>query len=51
MVKHGEPTAEDIKCELQLNALSAMEPKWEIDLGWFKEIKAYDDNNANAEKV
>ena len=40
-----EPTAEDIKCELQLQALSAVEPlKWEIDLGWFKkEIKAYED--------
>ena len=40
-----EPSAEDIKCELQLQALSAVEPlKWEIDLGWFKkEIKAYDD--------
>ena len=40
-----EPTAEDIKCELQLQALSAVEPlKWEIDLGWFKkQIKEYDD--------
>lgn len=40
-----EPTEEDIKCELQLSALSTVEPlKWEIDLGWFrKEIKAYDD--------
>ena len=38
-----EPTAEDIKCELQLQALSAVEPlKWEIDLGWFKkQIKEY----------
>lgn len=40
-----EPTDEDIKCELQLQALSAWEPlKWEIDLGWFKNnIKKYDD--------
>lgn len=40
-----EPSAEDIKCELQLQALSTVEPlKWEIDLGWFKkEIKAYED--------
>ncbi len=29
-----EPSAENIKCELQLQALSAVEPlKWEIDLG------------------
>ena len=40
-----EPTDEDIKCELQLSALSVVEPlQWEIDNGWFKkEISKYDD--------
>ena len=39
-----EPSAEDIKCELQLQALSTVEPlKWEIDLVGLKEIKAYED--------
>ena len=39
--EYYEPTAEDIKCELQLQALSAVEPlKWEIDLGWFKKLLA-----------
>lgn len=40
-----EPTPEDIKCELQLQALSSWEPlKFEFDLGWFKkELKEYDD--------
>ena len=40
-----EPTEEDIKCELQLSALSVWEPlKYEFDLGWFKkQIKPYED--------
>lgn len=40
-----EPTAEDIKCELQLGALDVWEPlKYEFDLGHFrKQIAKYDD--------
>lgn len=39
-----EPTAEDIKCELQLQAYGTFEPlQWEIDNGHFKkEIKKWD---------
>ena len=40
-----EPSMDDIKCELQLQALTSFEPlKWEIDQGLFrKEIAKYDD--------